>query len=87
MRQEAIMAEQLFLHGVYAIHVHPLELQGARWDAEYQITHRDKAVQPWVTIGGSAGYDAPSLAVDAARRQAIADIEHGAGIPKPHAFP
>ncbi|QGZ60381.1 hypothetical protein [Paraburkholderia acidisoli] len=81
------MAEQLFLHGVYAIHVHPLELQGARWDAEYQITHRDTAVQPWVTIGGNAGFDAPAQAVEAARRQAIADIEHGAGIPKPHGFP
>ncbi|HTR06626.1 MAG TPA: hypothetical protein VMJ11_08205 [Paraburkholderia sp.] len=81
------MAEQLFLYGVYAIHVHPLELQGARWDAEYQITHRDKAVQPWITIGGNAGFEAPERAVDAARRQAIADIEHGAGIPKPHAFP
>ena len=81
------MAEQLFLYGVYAIHVHPLELQGARWDAEYQITHRDKPVQPWVTIGGNAGFEAPTDAVDAAHRQAIADIEHGAGIPKPHAFP
>lgn len=81
------MSEQLFLYGVYAIHVHPLELQGARWDAEYQITHRDKAVQAWVTVGGNAGFDAPTQAVDAARRQAIADIEHGAGIPKPHGFP
>jgi len=68
------MSEQLFLYGVYAIHVHPLELQGARWDAEYQITHRDKAVQPWVTVGGNAGYDAPTQAVDAARRQAIAAL-------------
>jgi hypothetical protein len=81
------MAEQLFLYGVYAIHVHPLELQGARWDAEYQITHRDKPVQPWITIGGSTGFEARTVAVDAARRQAIADIERGAGIPKPHAFP
>ncbi|QGZ53561.1 hypothetical protein [Paraburkholderia acidiphila] len=81
------MSEQLFLYGVYAIHVHPLELQGARWDAEYQITHRDKAVQAWVTVGGNAGFDASTQAVDAARRQAIADIEHGAGIPKPHGFP
>jgi hypothetical protein len=81
------MADQLFLYGVYAIRVHPLELQGARWDAEYQITHRDKPVQPWITIGGNSGFNAPTEAVDAARRQAIADIEHGAGIPKAHAFP
>lgn len=80
------MAEQLFLFGVFAIHVRPLELQGARWDAEYQITHRDKAVQPWTTIGGNKGFDAEFQAVDAAHRQAVADIEHGAGIPKPHAF-
>jgi hypothetical protein len=81
------MAEQLFLYGVYAIHVHPLALQDARWDAEYQITHRDTPVQPWITVGGNAGFDAATVAVDAARRQAIADIEHGAGIPKPHTFP
>ncbi|MEI7291929.1 hypothetical protein WCQ02_07275 [Paraburkholderia tropica] len=81
------MTEQLFLYGVYAIHVHPLELQGARWDAEYQITHRDQAVQPWITIGGNAGFPQSAEAIDAAHRQAIADIEHGAGIPKPRSFP
>ena len=81
------MADQLFLYGVYAIRVHPLELQGARWDAEYQITHRDNPVQPWITIGALKPALPPTEAVDAARRQAIADIEHGAGIPKPHAFP
>lgn len=81
------MAEQLFLYGVYAIHVHPLELQGERWDAEYQITHRDQPVQRWVTLGGNAGFEAPTEAIEAAHRQAIVDIERGAGIPKPHAFP
>lgn len=81
------MADQLFLHGVYAIHVHPLELQGARWDAEYQITHDDQPVQPWVTVGGNAGFAALDEAIEAARRQAIADIDHGAGIPKPRTFP
>ena len=39
------MAEQHFPYGVYSIHVRPLELQGARWDAEYEIRHHDKAVQ------------------------------------------
>lgn len=81
------MAEQLFLFGVFAIHVRPLELQGSRWDAEYQITHRDRPVQPWTTIGGNRGFDAADQAIDAAHRQAVADIEHGAGIPKPHVFP
>ncbi len=81
------MAEQLFLYGVYAIHVRPLALQGARWDAEYEITHRDKAVQHWTTVGGNAGFDDAPLAVEAAHRQAVADIEHGAGIPKPRTFP
>ena len=81
------MAEQLFHFGVFAIHVRPIELQGARWDAEYLITHRDHAVQPWTTIGGNAGFDASEQAVDAAHAQAVADIEHGAGIPKPHTFP
>jgi hypothetical protein len=60
------MAEQLFLYGVYSIHVRPLELNGARWDAEYEIRHREKAVKSWTTVD---------------------DIEHGAGIPKPRAFP
>ena len=39
------MVEQLFLYGVYSIHVRPIELSGARWDAEYEIRHRDKAVK------------------------------------------
>ena len=39
------MTEPLFLYGVYAIHVRPLELQGARWDAEYEIRHRDHPVE------------------------------------------
>jgi hypothetical protein len=81
------MAEQLFLYGVYAIHVRPLELQGARWDAEYEIRHRDKPVQPWTTVGGDDGYGDATEAVESAHRQAIADIDHGAGIPKPRAFP
>ncbi len=81
------MAEQLFLYGVYAIHVRPLELQGARWDAEYEIRHRDKPVQPWTTVGGDAGFGEPGEAVESAHRQAVADIDHGAGIPKPRSFP
>ncbi|MGF6753062.1 hypothetical protein [Paraburkholderia sp. GAS334] len=81
------MAEQLFLYGVYAIHVRPLELQGARWDAEYEIRHRDKPVQVWTTVGGDAGFDELAEAVESAHRQAVADIEHGAGIPKPRSFP
>ena len=39
------MAEQHFPYGVYSIHVRPLELQGARWDAEYEIRQLDRAVQ------------------------------------------
>jgi hypothetical protein len=81
------MAEQLFLYGVYAIHVRPLELQGARWDAEYEIRHRDKAVQTWTTVGGDDGYGDQTEAVESAHRQAVADIDHGAGIPKPRTFP
>lgn len=81
------MAEQLFLYGVYSIHVRPLELQGARWDAEYEIRHREHAVQAWTTIGGDAGYANETEAVTAAHQQAVADIEHGVGIPKPRTFP
>jgi hypothetical protein len=81
------MAEQLFLYGVYAIHVRPLELQGARWDAEYEIRHRDKPVKPWTTVGGDNGYGDATEAVESAHRQAVADIDHGAGIPKPRPFP
>ena len=81
------MAEQLFLFGVYSIHVRPLELQGARWDAEYEIRHRDHPVQKWTTVGGDSGYADSAAAIDAAHKQAVADIEHGAGVPKPHAFP
>ena len=78
---------RLFLFGVFAIHVRPLEMQGARWDAEYEICHRDTPVQPWTTIGGTGGFASADEAVDAAHRQALADIEHGIGIPKPQVFP
>lgn len=81
------MAEQLFLYGVYSIHVRPLELQGARWDAEYEIRHRDHPVQKWTTIGGENGYADPAAAIEAAHQRAVADIDHGAGVPKPHPFP
>jgi len=81
------MAEQLFLYGVYSIHVRPIELQGARLDAEYEIRHRDKPVQAWTTVGGDAGYVDQAEAIESAHQQAVADIEHGAGIPKPHKFP
>ncbi|CAH2903712.1 MAG: FIG00454702: hypothetical protein [uncultured Paraburkholderia sp.] len=72
------MVEQLFLYGVYSIHVRPIELSGARWDAEYEIRHREKAVKPWTTVGGDE-----AEAIAAAHQQAVDDIEHGAGIPKP----
>ncbi|CAN7526870.1 hypothetical protein LJR230_003606 [Trinickia sp. LjRoot230] len=81
------MAEQLYLYGVYSIHVRPLELQDARWDAEYEIRHQDNPVQRWTTIGGDGGYESEAQALDAAHRQAVADIEDGAGVPKPKAFP
>jgi hypothetical protein len=82
-----MMAEQLFLYGVYSIHVRPLELHGARWDAEYEIRDRERAVQVWTTVGGDAGYANETEAIEAAHEQAIADIERGAGIPKPRTFP
>jgi hypothetical protein len=84
---ETNMAEPLFLYGVYSIHVRPLALQGTRWDAEYEIRHNEHAVQRWTTVGGDAGYATEAEAVESARRQAVADIDHGAGIPKPRAFP
>jgi hypothetical protein len=86
-RLEAIMAEQLFLYGVYSIHVRPLELQGARWDAEFEIRHLERAVQAWKTVGGDAGFAGETEAIEAAHQQAVTDIEHGAGIPKPRTFP
>jgi hypothetical protein len=86
-RLETAMTDQLFLYGVYSIHVRPVALQGARWDAEYEILHNEKTVQKWMTVGGDAGYDDEATAVDIAHRQAVTDIEHGAGIPKPRAFP
>ncbi|WP_250508455.1 hypothetical protein [Caballeronia sp. GACF4] len=80
------MPEQVFLYGVYAIHVKPLELQGARWDAEYEIRHNDKPVQAWSTVGGDGLADS-AAAVELAHQRAVADIEAGAGIPKPRTFP
>jgi hypothetical protein len=84
---EDIMPEQLFLYGVYAIHVRPIELQGAHWDAEYEIRHHDKPVQTWTTVGGDGGLVNAAEAVELAHKQAVADIEAGAGIPKPRSFP
>ena len=81
------MAEQLHLYGVYSINVRSIPLEGARWDAEYEIRYQDKMVQPWTTVGGDSGYEDEAQALEAAREKAIADIEHGAGVPKPRAFP
>ncbi|HEY3598160.1 MAG TPA: hypothetical protein VGL08_11710 [Paraburkholderia sp.] len=81
------MTEPLFLYGVYSIHVRSLELQGTRWDAEYEIRQRDHPVQRWTTIGGNAGYATEAEAIESAHREAVADIDRGAGIPKPRAFP
>jgi hypothetical protein len=81
------MPEQVFLYGVYSIHVRPVELQGERWDAEYEIRHNDKAVQVWTTVGGDNGLPHKAQAVELAHARAVADIEAGAGIPKPRAFP
>ena len=81
------MAEEQFVYGVYAIQVRTIEREGARWDAEYEIRQHDKPVQRWMTIGGDAGYASAADAIDSAHRQAVADIERGAGVPKPRAFP
>lgn len=81
------MSEQLYLYGVYSIHVRPIELADARWDAEYEIRHQDRPVQTWKTIGGDAGYATEAEAIDAAHHEAVTDIENGAGVPKPTAFP
>jgi hypothetical protein len=81
------MPEQIFLYGVYAIHVRPVELQGARWDAEYEIRHNDKAVQTWTTVGGDTGLTDKKEAVELAHQRGVADIDAGAGIPKPPTFP
>ncbi|HEY3538469.1 MAG: DUF6566 family protein [Trinickia sp.] len=81
------MVEQLYLYGVYSIHVRAIELEGARWDAEYEIRHQDKPVQKWTTVGGDSGYATEDEAIDAAHKRAVTDIEHGAGVPKPKAFP
>ena len=81
------MAEQLYLYGVYSIHVRPIPLEGAHWDAEYEIRHQDKPVQKWTTVGGDSGFANEADAIEAAHQQAVTDIEHGAGVPKPKAFP
>jgi hypothetical protein len=79
--------EQVFLYGVYSIHVRPVELQGSRWDAEYEIRHNDRAVQAWSTVGGDEGMNNQAAVIEMAHQRAVADIEAGAGIPKPRAFP
>jgi hypothetical protein len=84
---EVKMAEALYPYGVYSIHVRPIELEGSRWDAEYEIRQQDKPVQRWTTVGGDTGYASETEAIESARRQAETDIEHGAGVPKPRAFP
>ncbi|HEV3105540.1 MAG TPA: hypothetical protein VGZ01_07620 [Trinickia sp.] len=81
------MTEALFLYGVYSIHVRPIELQGSHWDAEYEIRHQEKPVQTWTTVGGDSGYATQSEAIEAAHKQAVTDLENGAGVPKPRAFP
>jgi hypothetical protein len=81
------MPDKLFLYGVYEIRVRPVEMQGSRWDAEYEIRHNSKAVQPWTSVGGDAGLPSAAEAIEFAHRRAVTDIEAGAGIPKPRVFP
>jgi hypothetical protein len=81
------MPEELFLYGVYSIHVRALALQGARWDAEYEIRHLHRPVQHWQPVGGDAGLADAATAIDLAHRRAVADIEAGAGVPKPATSP
>jgi len=81
------MPEQLFLHGVFTIHVRAVELLGSRWNAEYEIRQLDKPVQRWKTVSGNEGFVDASEAVEQAHREAVADIDAGAGIPKPRTFP
>jgi hypothetical protein len=81
------MTEELYLYGVYSIHVRPIELQGSRWDAEYEIRHQDKSVQSWKTVGGDSGYPTRDEALEAAHKQAVSDLESGVGVPKPKSFP
>lgn len=38
------MPEQLFLHGLFTIHVRAVELMGSRWNAEYEIRQLEKRV-------------------------------------------
>jgi hypothetical protein len=84
---EVNMIEQLYLYGVYSIKVRSIALADSHWDAEYEIRHQEKPVQTWRTVGGDSGYENEADAIDAAHKQAVADIEHGAGVPKPKAFP
>jgi hypothetical protein len=81
------MNEQLFLYGVYTIHVRPIELANVRWNAEYEIRESEKPVRKWTTVGGDEGFARVADAIDAAHRAAIAVIEHGDALPKPKAFP
>lgn len=81
------MPEQLFLYGVFTIHVRPVQLMGSRWDAEYEIRHLDKPVQHWQTVGGNDGFAESGDAIETAHKKAVADIEAGAGVPKPKTFP
>lgn len=81
------MTEESYVYGVYSIHVRPIELEGSRWDAEYEIRLQDKPVQRWTTVGGDTGFAQAVDAIESARQQAQADIERGAGVPKPRAFP
>ncbi len=82
------MAEQLFLYGVYSIHVRPISNSTAHAgtrNTKSGIARKPSSRGP--PIGGDSGYGDEAEAVAAAHQQAVDDIEHGAGIPKPRAFP
>jgi hypothetical protein len=44
-------------------------------------------VQDWKTVGGDDGLPTSNEAIQLAHLRAVADIDAGAGIPKPRAFP
>ncbi len=85
---EAIMAEQLFLYGVYSIPCAPDRTQRralgrrvrnpASRDKRSSLDDRRRRQRSWRRS---------AEAIAAAHQQAVEDTEHGAGIPKPRAFP
>ena len=81
------MSEQLFLYGVYCDPRAPTRTAGRALGRRIRNPSSRQGRADWTTVGGDDGLSNAADAIDRRTQQAVADIDAGAGIPKPRTFP